>query len=139
MAQQLPQPLHDGQAKAETEAPLARRVVDLMVLLEDRLKFRLGNADAGVPYLDAQHAFAPTAAEQNLAPPGVFHCVGEQVANHLLEQTWIAADHEAARDHPQDKSLGLSVIGELIPQPFEQIVDREIRPPRRGRCRPRSG
>ena len=103
-----------------------RRVVELVILLEDRLKFRLGNADAGVPYLDAEPTFAPTAAEQHLAPRGVFHCVGEQVADHLLQQSWIAAYRKAARDHTQDKSLGLSVIGEFIPQPFQQITDREF-------------
>jgi hypothetical protein len=67
VAQQLPQPLYDGQTKAETETPRPRRVVDLMILLEDCQKFRFGNADARVPYLDAQTTLAPTATEQNLA------------------------------------------------------------------------
>ena len=45
----------------------------------------------------------------------------------------------AARDHTQGEALRLRVIGELVPQPVKQIVDREVRPFRRGRCRPRSG
>ena len=57
---------------------------------------------------------------------GVFQCVRKQVADHLLEQTRIAVYRKAARDHAQVEPLRLRVIGELIPQPVEQIVDREI-------------
>src|SRR5271169_3794373 len=96
-----------------------------MVLLEDRLKLLVGNANSGVPDLDAQHAFASTATKQNLAALGVFHRVGQKVADHLLEQTRIAVYREAARDHAQGKLVCLRVIGELIAQPIKQIVDRE--------------
>ena len=63
------QPLHDGQAETQPAAAFARRVVELVVLLEDRLKLLVGNADAGIPDLDAQRARAPAAAEQHLAVP----------------------------------------------------------------------
>jgi hypothetical protein len=53
MAKQVPQPLHDREAKAKAKAAFPRCVVDLMVFLENRVKFRLGDADAGVPDLDA--------------------------------------------------------------------------------------
>ena len=98
MAQQVCQALHDGETEAEALAALARRIVELMELLENRLKLFFGNADPGIPDLDAQLVAAPPAAEQDLALIGVFHCVREQVADHLLEQAWIAAHAEAARD-----------------------------------------
>ena len=68
---------------------------------------------------------ASTATEQHLAAPGVFQCVRQQVADHLLEQARIAVDRKAARDHAQGKLFASRVIGELIPQPVKQIVDRE--------------
>src|SRR6516162_4110096 len=96
-AQQVRQALHDGEAESETLAALARRIVELMELLENRLKLLFGNADPGIPDLDAQLVAAPPAAKQDLALIGVFHCVREQVADHLLEQAWIAAHAEPAR------------------------------------------
>ena len=84
-------------------------------------------------------SLVPAATEQHLAALGVFQRVRQQVADHLLEQARIAADRQAARHDAQGKPLCLRVIGELVPQPVEQIVDRETRPFRRGRCRPRSG
>ena len=85
----------------------------------------LGNADAGVPDLDADRAVAPAAAEQHLAALGVFQRVRQQVADHLLEQARIAVDVQAARNDPQRQPLRLGVIGELVAQPVEQVVDRE--------------
>jgi hypothetical protein len=79
VAEQIPQTLHDGQAEAETPAPLTRGVVELMVLLEDRLKLPVGDANAGIPDLDAQDAAAPSATKQHLAGAGVFQRVGQQL------------------------------------------------------------
>ena len=56
MAQKISQALHDGQAETKAAAAFARCIVELMVLVEDRLVFVLGYADAGVPDLDAQHS-----------------------------------------------------------------------------------
>ncbi len=133
------QALHDRQPEAEAAAAFARRIVELMVFLEDRLKFVVGDADAGVPDLDAQHVAVPAAAQQHLALLGVFQRVGQQVADHLLEQARIAADRQAAGHHAQGKPLRLRVIGELVAQPVEQVVDPESRRSRDGPCRPRSG
>jgi len=101
MAQQIPQALNDGETEAEPTAALARRIIDLMVLLENGLKLAIWNADPGIPDLDAQHSVAPTAAEQHLAALGVFQRVGNKIAEHLLEQARITVDREAARDRPQ--------------------------------------
>ena len=101
MAQQIAQALDDRQAQAEAAAAFARGIVDLMIFLEDRLQLRFRDADAGVPDLDAQLSAAAAAAEQHLAALGVFQRVGEQVADHLLEQPGIAADRQAARHHAQ--------------------------------------
>ena len=75
MAQQVCQALDDGETETETLAALACRIVELMELLEDRLKLIFRNAEPGVPHLDAQRAAATPAAEQNLALIGVFHSV----------------------------------------------------------------
>ena len=85
MAQQIPQALHDGETEAEATAVLAGRIVELMEFREDRAKLLLGDAGAGVPNLNAQLVAAPPAAEQDLAALGMFHCVREQVADHLFE------------------------------------------------------
>ena len=97
-----------------------------MVLLEDRLKFLFGDADSGVQDLDAQRSCAPAAADQNFAALGVLQRVRKQVADHLLEQARSGVYRKAARDHAQVKSLRLRMIGELVPQPLQQTVDREI-------------
>ena len=65
--QQVRQPLDDCETETETLAALARGIVELMELLENRLKLSFGNADPGVPDLDAQLVATPTAAEQDLA------------------------------------------------------------------------
>ena len=126
MAQQVCQPLDDGETEAEAFAALARRIVDLMKLLEDRLKLLFGDADPGVPDLDAQHVAAPPAAEQDLALTGVFHRVREQIADHLLEQTRVAAHAEAARNNAPAEAMRGRVKGELGAQLLEHRIDREI-------------
>ena len=49
MAQQISQALHDREAEAEAAASFARGIVELMVFLEDRLKFLVGDADCRCP------------------------------------------------------------------------------------------
>ena len=125
VSQQISQPPHDGKPKAQAAAAFARGVVELMIFLEDRLKFVFGNADAGIPDFDAQHFLVPAATQQHLALLGVFQGVGQQVADHLFEQARVAVYRQAARHDAQGQSLRLGVIGEFIAQPVEQIVDRE--------------
>ena len=126
MAEQVCQALDDGETEAEAFAALARRVVELMEFSENRCEFVFGNADAGVPDLDTQLVAAPPAAEQDLTLTGVFHCVREQVADHLLEQAGIAAHAEAARDHAPAEAMRSRVKAELRPQMIEHCIDREI-------------
>ncbi len=85
MAQQVYQALHDGETEAEATVVLAGRIIELMKFLEDRVKLLRGDAGAGVPNLDAQLVTTSPAAEQDLAPLGVFHRVREQIAHNLLE------------------------------------------------------
>ena len=126
VAQQVSQALYDGETEAEALAALARRIVELMKLLEDRLKLLFGDADPGVPDLDAQHVAAPPAAEQDFALIGVFHGVREQIADHLLEQTRIAAHAEAARNNAPAEAMRRRVKAELRPQLLDHGIDREI-------------
>src|SRR5579859_2504410 len=67
MAEQVGQTLNDRKTKAEATRALAGRIVELVELLEDRLNLLFGDADAGVPYLDAQLVAPAPAAEQDLA------------------------------------------------------------------------
>ena len=139
MAKQIPQALHDGQAEAEATAALARGIVELMVLLEDRLKFLIGNADAGVPDLDAQHALRRRQPSSTLPRLVYFNAFESRLRIICSSRRGSLRIEQAARDDAQVKLLRLRVIGELVPQPVEQVVDRETRRARRERCRPRSG
>ena len=98
MAQQVCHALHDGETETEAVAAVARGIIELMELFEDRLELFFGNAVAGIPHLDSQLVTAPPAAEQDFTLIGVFYRVREQVADHLLEQPRIAAHLQAARD-----------------------------------------
>ena len=75
MAKQGRQALNDGQPETEAETAFAGGIAELMIFVEDCLKILLGNADAGIPNLDAQHSAAATAAKQYLAALGVFQRV----------------------------------------------------------------
>jgi hypothetical protein len=75
VAQKVGDALDNGETEAKALGALARRIVNLMELLKNRLKLLFGNADPGVPDFDAQFVAAPPAAEQDLALIGVFHRV----------------------------------------------------------------
>ncbi len=126
MAQEIAYALHDGKTQAETAVALAGWVVELMEFLEDRLQLSRGNAYAGVPHLDAQLVAASAAAEQDLAPFGIFYGVRQQVAERLLEQTRIAAHVQAARDHAPTELLRRSMVGELGSEAIEHGADLKL-------------
>lgn len=126
MLQEISQALHNGKSEAKATILFARTIVELIVLVENRLKFVAGNTDPGVPDFDAQDTRASSATEQDPAALGVLQSIRKQIADHLLQQMRIAADRQAATDDAQDKPLRLCMISELITQPVEQIVDREI-------------
>src|SRR5689334_1868488 len=97
-----------------------------MELAENRCELLFGNTDPGVPDLDTQLVATPPAAEQDFAFIGVFHRVREQVADHLLEQTGIAAHAEAARNDAPAEAVRCCMKAELRPQMLEHGIDREI-------------
>ncbi len=63
VVEQIAQALHDREPQTKAAAAFARGVVELMVFVEDRLKFFAGNTDAGIPNLDAQHVSAAEATK----------------------------------------------------------------------------
>ena len=118
--------LDDREAEAQPLAALAGGVVQLMVFFEDRLQLGLGDADPGVPDLDAQFALAAPAAEEHPAALGVFQGVRNQVAHHLLEQAPIAANGQGARDDAEAQAGCLRVVGQFLPEAVKQVVHREV-------------
>ena len=126
MAQQIADPLHDGKTQAKTAAALARGVVELTKFLEDRFQLCRGDAYTRVPHLDAQPVAASAAAKQHLSPFGIFHRVRKEVAEHLLQQAWIAAHVEPARDHAPTELLRYSVVGKLGSEAIEHGADLKL-------------
>jgi hypothetical protein len=82
---QIGKALHDGKAKTETLASLPRRVVKLVELFKDRLKFHLWNAGTRIPYLNAQPVTGATTAKEEFAGGRVLHRIGQQIADNLFE------------------------------------------------------
>jgi hypothetical protein len=118
--------------KPEPEPGLARagaRWRQPVVLLEDHLELRAGNADAGVPDLDAQAVAAdPAAADQDAASAlGVFDRVRQQVPGQPLQQARIAPGHGGARHRAQLKASVFGQEAELAAQPVQQTLDGEAR------------
>ena len=101
VAQKCNEPLHDREAKTKATAALAGFVVELVILLENRLQFSVRDADACVPDLDAERAATPPAAQQHFARPRVFDRIGQQIADHLLQQARIGVDDVLARHDPE--------------------------------------
>jgi len=62
-AEQPAKALHNGKTQAKAATSFPCRIIELVVLLEDRVKFLIGNADPGVPNLDAELSLAPTTTE----------------------------------------------------------------------------
>jgi glucose dehydrogenase len=52
---------------------------------------------------------APAAAEQDLAVLGMFHCVREQIADHLFEQARVATNAQPAWNQVPDEAMRLSM------------------------------
>ena len=67
MAQKVGDALDNGETEAKALGALARRIVDLMELVKNRLKLLFWNADPGIPDLDAQFVAAPPARNRDLA------------------------------------------------------------------------
>jgi hypothetical protein len=86
-------------------------------------------ASAGMPIPLSQTSMlsvaAPAAAQQHLAVPGEFQRVGEEIAQHLLEQIGVAMHRGAGRHHPQRDALALRLPGELAGQPLQQLADAQ--------------
>ena len=77
--------LHDGQSETEAQTAFARGIAELMIFPEDGLQVLRGNADPGIPNLNAQHSVAAAAAKQYLATLCVFQRVRQEIAKHLFK------------------------------------------------------
>lgn len=95
MIEQRGEPPDNREAEPEPAKEIARRIADLVVLLEDRLDLGRRHTDPVVPYLDSESVAAPPATEQNLAGPGVLQRVGDQILDDAAEQRRVASDMPA--------------------------------------------
>src|SRR6185369_4812961 len=100
--------------------------VDPVKLLKDVLDLLFGDADSCIPDLDAQICPTPSAAEQNLALLGELHGVGKQIADHLLQELWIAPDGQMAGNCAQANAVCLGMIREFYAQLLEEFTDWEV-------------
>ena len=127
---QIGESLHDGETKPQPLAALARGIVDLVKLLEDRQTILLGNSRSRVPDLDAHCVATPAAPEQHLAVRREFHGVGEQVAENLLQQSRIASHDAGARHDAPVKTLRSHVIAKVRVEMLEQSPMESSQHPR---------
>ncbi|HWW52044.1 MAG TPA: hypothetical protein VN044_09960, partial [Verrucomicrobiae bacterium] len=128
MAEQVGQTLDDGKAETEATHALASRIVELVELFEDRLNLLFGDADTGVPHLDAQFVAPAPAAEQDLASLSILDGIRKQITDHLLEQSAIARDSQTAGNHSPVEAARFRVIGKIGLQLLEHIVHSKIDP-----------
>ena len=84
MPEQHAEALNDRQAQPKAASALASGIIELMIFVENGVDLVCGNADARIPDLNVQNAFAATTPQQHPAAPRVFQRVGDQVADHLL-------------------------------------------------------
>ena len=94
------------------------------MFVEDGAQFRVHDAEAGIPYLDAQHVAAAAAADENLAAAGGVQRVRAEVADHLFQPGPIRADHHAAGDGPQRNLPRDRMVGEFVVHTLQQLADR---------------
>src|SRR5258706_12077163 len=112
MLEQPAQAIDDGKAESEAAAACAVGIAELAEFAEDILPLIVGNADAGVPHLDAQRLAAPPAADQDAAAIGITNGVGDEIEEDAPEQDAVALDPVPARQHPQAEPLLARRAGE---------------------------
>ncbi|MDU6669980.1 MAG: hypothetical protein E6501_15375 [Bradyrhizobium sp.] len=118
-------PLHDGEPQSTPVPPISSRAIELMILFENIPKLVFGDTDAGIPDLDTQRPLAAPAAEQHPAPLREFNRVRKQIAYHLLQELWIAANEHAARRHLKRDLPRFGLIDQIRYDPVEQGANRE--------------
>src|SRR6185437_5968679 len=78
---------------------------ELAEFTENVLALILGDADAGIPNLDAQGVAAPTAADQHAAAVGIADRVGDEIEEDAAQQETVARDPVFAVQDAQAKAL----------------------------------
>lgn len=124
MIEETGQPVNQGQAEPQALAGIALRVRDLVELLEDEGLLLVRDAHAGVPDFDAQPAAGRAHPDQHAALPAVGNRIGDQIADHAVEQGGIAEAPVARRVQAQAQALlpGLAGMGGM--DAFQQAVER---------------
>ena len=123
MIQQLSQALDQGQPQSQPLAGIPLRIGRLKEFPEDECLLLRCDADAGVPYFDAHLVGRPTDANQDAAPLGVAHGIGDQIADHAEEKAWIAQDKKPCWTAAKPEPLGLGTAAVRRNHAFEQFVE----------------
>src|SRR5262249_16302576 len=124
--EQAAEAVDDREPEAETAAPVAIGIRNLVELVEDVLLVILGNTRAGVPHFDPKPLAAPPATDQDASARGVADSIGHEIEHDALEQQAVAAHPRLRRDDPQRQSLVPRRLRERPLDLAEQIRDREI-------------
>src|SRR5215203_3509916 len=107
MTQQPTNALDDRQAETESgTAVFGLGTLAAIKLFEDAIELALFYARPGVPDFQTDQSIARTGREQHPAPLCVADRIGQQIANHSLQQQCVAINRNAAASYSQRKSLG---------------------------------
>ena len=90
MRKQVGEPTHDGEPQPHPLAPVARRIADLVELIEDAWQMRRINADAGVPHFEQYHLATTTGTYQHTTLFGIGQRIGDEILQNPLQQRRVA-------------------------------------------------
>src|SRR6476660_7841633 len=98
----------------------------LIVLLKYVRQLILRDTDAAVPHLDPNLVTRASAAQQNFPLIRISHRVRQQIAQHCLEHSLVAMDHELRTNQAPPQPLVSNGIEEIGCQGIKCFIDREI-------------
>src|SRR6266576_32068 len=105
MAEELHEPLDDGQSQTQPLSAVSLRIVELTKLLKNFPMLVLGNPTSGIPDFNSYIIAAAPRTENDAAPVGVTNCVGNQVSHDTFEQYGVTAYKERVAHYRELKIL----------------------------------
>ena len=121
------EPTNDRKPQAHTLATMARRVVDLIELLEDALALAHWDANTRVPDLEHQASGVTACSDDHAFTRGVADRIRGEIRQDPLQQQRIAVDPCACGDDREAQTLRRRKRTELAVQPLEHRCKRKCR------------